>query len=146
MPFFFFSEYRSFQLSNPAHFANWLEKALVSLSKKKKAGDINYIFCSDHYLRSLNQKHLNHDYFTDIITFDLSAGKDQINADIYISIDRVKENASVYNVPFKQEISRVMVHGLLHLIGFGDNSPIEKKRMREKEDACLSLQKQECST
>ena len=101
-------------------------------------GDINYIFCSDNYLHQINFQYLDHDTFTDIITFDQS-DKDQIEGDIFISIDRVHENANERNISFVNELHRVMIHGILHLLGYNDKTPKEKQLMREKEDECLSL-------
>ena len=103
--------------------------------------NINYIFCSDDYLLTINQEHLNHDYYTDIITFDLSEKENNIESDIFISIDRVKENAKNNHVKFHIELYRVLIHGVLHLLGFNDKNEEEKLIMREKEDACLSLLK-----
>lgn len=103
--------------------------------------EINYIFTSDEYLLKVNQEHLQHDYFTDIITFDNSEEETVIESDIFISIDRVKENAKDQNIEFHQELHRVMIHGILHLLGLGDKTEQEQKHMREKEDACLSLLK-----
>jgi probable rRNA maturation factor len=101
--------------------------------------EINYIFCSDSYLLSLNQGFLKHNTFTDIITFDNSEDPSSLEGEIYISIERVKENAKKYNVPIEDELSRVMIHGVLHLLGFKDKKPTEKALMRKKEEACLSL-------
>jgi len=105
--------------------------------EKIEAGCIQYTFMSDDQLLSLNQEHLNHDSYTDIITFDLSIGQ-QLSADIFISMDRVKENAQTEEVPWEEELDRVMVHGLLHLIGYDDKTEEEKKQMRSKEDEYVS--------
>lgn len=102
-------------------------------------GELNYIFCTDPYLHNINRRFLKHDTYTDIITFDNSTVQDFIEADIYISLDRVRENARKFNVTFDEELHRVMVHGLLHLAGYGDKSPSEKVLMKKKEDAYLSL-------
>ncbi len=139
MPVHFFSEETSFTLKEPSFYINWIQKILEENSKS--VGDLNYIFCSDDYLLKINQEHLDHDYFTDIITFDNSESEDEIEADIYISVDRVKENSEHQDVTFENELSRVMTHGLLHLFGYSDKTDEEKKVMREKEDACISLQK-----
>lgn len=109
-------------------------------------GEINYVFCSDTYLLAINKEHLQHDYYTDIITFDNSDEPLIIESDIFISVDRVRENAKVQNEIFEEELNRVMIHGVLHLLGFGDKSEEEQKLMREKEDACLSLLKNKRST
>lgn len=100
---------------------------------------LNYIFCTDDYLLAINQSHLNHNYYTDIITFDTSFGQDGISGDVYISIDRVKENAITLGEDFDRELHRVMIHGFLHLIGFRDKTKTDKTNMRKKEEACLSL-------
>jgi probable rRNA maturation factor len=115
---------------------NWLKSCIAKY--KKKAGSINYILCSDEYLRAINNQYLNHDYYTDIITFNNSVN-DVLSADIYISIERVIDNAEKYKVSFINEFNRVMVHGILHLIGYNDGSDSEKQHMRIEEDICLSL-------
>ena len=99
---------------------------------------INYIFCSDDYLLEINRTHLKHDYYTDIITFDLSESE-AIESDIYISIDRVQDNAKQFITEFEKELLRVIAHGLLHLIGYNDKTEEEQIIMRKKEEACLSL-------
>ena len=99
---------------------------------------INYIFCSDEYLLQINQSALNHDYYTDIITFPLSDKGQPIDAEIYISIDRVKENAPIHNTTFKQEIARVVAHGALHLCGYKDKAKKDVEIMREKEEVYIA--------
>ena len=99
-------------------------------------GDIQYIFCSDDYLLGINRQFLQHDYYTDIITFDLSSG-DKIDAEVYISLDRVKDNARSFGVSYRQEALRVIFHGALHLCGYGDKTKSEITLMREKESAYL---------
>ncbi len=116
--------------------SDWISRAIVS--EKHKEGDLNYIFCSDDYLLELNIKHLKHNTLTDIITFDYSLSK-LINGDIFISIDRVRENATIYNISFEEELHRVMIHGILHLCGYTDREKEEKDIMRNKEDYYLSL-------
>jgi rRNA maturation RNase YbeY len=103
-------------------------------------GDINFIFCQDDYLLKINQQYLTHDFYTDIITFDYCEGN-LISGDIFISVDRVRENAQNMNVSFDQELHRVMAHGILHLIGYKDGTDTDKELMRAKEDSCLSLLK-----
>ena len=103
-----------------------------------KVGEISYIFCSDEYLLDINKKFLNHNYFTDIITFNNCIGN-IINTDIYISIDRVEDNSVNYGVAFFEELNRVMIHGVLHLVGFNDHSDKEKEQMRKQENICLKL-------
>lgn len=100
---------------------------------------LNYIFCTDEYLLNINREYLEHDYYTDIITFDNSEEEGTIESDIFISIDRVNENASGMNVPFDKELLRVLCHGLLHLVGFKDKTEEEAQIMRSKEDECISL-------
>ncbi len=119
---------------------NELGKWITDLILKEglKEGDINYIFCNDDYLLEKNVKYLNHNELTDIITFDYSIGK-LLSGDIFISIERVKDNAISYNVEVKDELQRVMVHGVLHLCGYKDKSKEEKSLMRDKEDYYLSL-------
>lgn len=105
---------------------------------EKRVGDISVILCSDEYLLSVNRQFLNHDYYTDIITFDYCEGS-KISGDLFISIDTVKENARTYGAEFLQELHRVMIHGVLHLIGYNDHTEEEKREMKERED--LSLQR-----
>ena len=123
----------SFQRRN---IKNWIKSAAVN--ENKKVGEIQYIFCSDVYLLKINKKFLDHDYYTDIVTFDYDE-KNIISGDIYISIDRVKENAKIFEVDFNNELLRVIIHGILHLIGYNDKSDIEKNIMRNKENYYLSI-------
>ena len=115
---------------------SWLK--LVAESGIKKLGNINIIFCSDNYILDVNVKYLGHDYFTDIITFDYCE-KDILSGDLFISIDTVRDNAEFYKTEFNDELNRVIVHGLLHLIGYDDHTPEEQKIMREKENHYLEL-------
>lgn len=112
----------------------WISNAI--LFEKKEVGDINYIYCSDEYLLELNRSSLDHDYYTDIITFDY-VEENLISGDLFISIDRVKENATDNNVSFEDELHRVMIHGVMHLCGYGDKTEKEEKIMRGKEDYYL---------
>ena len=114
----------------------WLK--LVAESEIKKLGNINIIFCSDNYILDVNVKYLGHDYFTDIITFDYCV-KNILSGDLFISIDTVRDNAEFYKTEFNDELNRVIVHGLLHLIGYDDHTPEEQKIMREKENYYLEL-------
>jgi len=118
-----------------------LKRFISSLFKKerKKLAGLNYIFCSDDYLLDINRQYLQHDYYTDIITFDLSEPGHPINAEIYISVERVRDNARQFNSSLKQEIHRVIFHGALHLCGYGDKKPKEEVFMRKMEDKYLSL-------
>lgn len=110
------------------------------LFKKEKTAlqSLNYIFCSDDYLLEINKKYLKHDYYTDIITFDLSEGP-AITGEIYISLDRVRDNAKQFNTSFKQELHRVIFHGALHLCGYKDKTKTEVALMRDKEQQYLAL-------
>lgn len=114
----------------------WLK--YVAESEIKKIGQINIIFCSDNYILDINQKYLQHDYFTDIITFDYCEGN-YLSGDLFISIDTVKENSNFYNTEFEEELNRVMVHGVLHLIGYDDHSDEDKLIIRSKENYYLDL-------
>jgi rRNA maturation RNase YbeY len=115
----------------------WLNK--IALNFSFEIAQLSYNFCSDEYLLEVNKKHLDHDYYTDIITFDLSESTGFIEGDIYISVDRVKANAKENGIPLAEELHRVMAHGLLHLIGFGDKTPKEINAMRKAENDCLKL-------
>lgn len=132
----FHSEGISFILNNKRKINSWVLEC-VSLHNKS-CGDINVIFCDDEYLLSVNNTYLNHDYYTDIITFDYSH-KDLIAGDLFISITRVKENASELNIEFITELYRVIVHGVLHLLGYKDKTKLEKEKMRDKEDEMILL-------
>lgn len=131
----FFFETRGFSLENRSN----LKVQIESLFKKegKKLGSLNYVFCTDKRLLEINKQYLQHDYYTDIITFDLSAGL-TTTAEIYISIDRVRDNARTLGVSFKAEIHRVIFHGALHLCGYRDKKKAEVEDMRKKEDYWLS--------
>jgi len=135
----FFTKDISFSLAKPRRTSNWIK--LIAQKEKREVLDVSYIFCSDTYLLQLNQQFLNHNTLTDIITFDYSEGAKQLEGEIYISIDRVKENAGKFKVPFQDELDRVMIHGVLHLIGYKDKKPADKALMRKKEEASLSLRK-----
>ncbi|MDR2205635.1 MAG: rRNA maturation RNase YbeY [Flavobacteriaceae bacterium] len=113
----------------------WLKNLIVS--EGKKLGEINYIFCDDEYLLKINQDYLEHDYYTDIITFDYVDGKN-ISGDIFVSLPRISENASLLSKNFDEELRRVLAHGILHLCGYKDLSETEQKEMRDKEDFYLS--------
>jgi rRNA maturation RNase YbeY len=134
----FFSEGIDFALPHPRKTSNWI-KSVISIEKKTLI-DLNYIFCSDAYLHQMNQTYLHHNTLTDIITFDYSQ-KSKMEGEIYISIDRVKENCITFNRPFDEELHRVIIHGVLHLIGYKDKTKADKAGMRKKEEACLSLRK-----
>ena len=139
MPIQYFTEDVEFQLKHPKRSTQWIQQVINTHNAQLK--EINYVFCSDDYLLDINRTHLNHDFYTDIITFDHSDLTEDIHSDIFISIDRVKENAADRGIAFEEEIDRVMIHGILHLLGFNDTTSEEKSLMRQKEDACLSLRK-----
>ena len=133
---FFICEAVSFNLERKDSIRKWLKEVVAM--EEKVFGEITYVFCSDDYLHKINLEYLSHDSFTDIITFDYCDGN-IINSDIFISIERVKENAVNFNASFQNELSRVIVHGILHLVGYGDKSQADKEVMRAKEDFYLSL-------
>lgn len=132
----FFTEEIDFQLDRPKAINSWLNQ--VAKSEHKTLGALSFIFCSDEYLHNINVQYLNHDTYTDIITFDYSEGN-ILAGDIFISIERVQENAKSFNVDFFEEFCRVLVHGVLHLIGYKDKSIEEQQTMRAKEDFYLTL-------
>jgi len=125
-----------FQLDNEEAFENWITRVIASESKE--LGEISYIFCDDDYLHKINVAYLNHDDLTDIISFDYSEGK-ILQGDIFISIERVKDNAHDFNVPFDEELKRVMIHGVLHYCGYKDKSEADEKIMRSKEDEKVTM-------
>lgn len=131
----FFSEDVKFNLKDKLKIKRWVKNIIIQ--QEAKLGDINIIFCSDEYLLDVNKKHLNHDYYTDIITFNYNTNT--INGDLFISIDRVFENADNENVSRETEILRVIIHGILHLLGFNDKTKKEKQIIREKENESLKL-------
>lgn len=137
MAIFYFNEDVDFTLEDEPSTTSWIQNILYDEGYVDE--NINYIFCSDKYLHSLNEEFLDHDTLTDIITFDNSEEEGNIMADIFISIDRVKDNAEELTKTFGAELHRVMIHGLLHIMGFSDKTEQDKFAMREKEDACLSL-------
>jgi len=120
----------------PEFFDLWFGK--ICHTEGKLLGDVSVVFCSDTYLLELNKRHLQHDFFTDIITFDYSEG-DRVAGDLFVSVDRVYENADAYNVSRETELNRVSVHGILHLLGYKDKTPHEVAVMREKENEALAL-------
>lgn len=121
---------------SPEFFVSWLSK--VTNLEQFELGDVSLIFCSDEYLLEMNKRHLNHDYYTDIITFDYTEGN-LVSGDLFISIDTVRSNADENNVLFHVELNRVVVHGVLHLIGYNDKSEAQQKEMTERENWALSL-------
>lgn len=137
MSIYFFNEDISFLLKNKRKTTQWIEA--VCKKEKQKVKSISIIFCSDSFLFDLNKKYLNHDTFTDIITFDYTEEEMQLQGDIFISIDRIKENAIQLKINFQEEIHRVIIHGILHLLGYGDKTKKEKEVMREKENTYLKM-------
>jgi rRNA maturation RNase YbeY len=133
----FFSQDIPFKLPHPRKTSSWIQK--VIRKEKGRLKNLNYIFCSDEDLREINIEYLKHRTYTDIITFDVSDDRAYLEGEIFISIDRVQENALKLNVPFIDELHRVLIHGVLHLLGYSDKTIPNKKEMRKKEDAYLSL-------
>jgi len=132
----FHQEDISFRLKKIKKIKSWITQSIAL--EKNVLGDLNYIFCSDIYLHKINLEYLKHDTLTDIITFDYSEKK-QISGDIFISIDRIKENAIKFKQSIENELNRVLIHGVLHLLGYKDKTPKDKELMRAKEDFYLTL-------
>jgi probable rRNA maturation factor len=128
-----------FTLKNKARIKKWIIQTIEM--KKRKAGAINFIFCSDSYLLSINEQYLNHHTFTDIITFDYSKDLKNIplSGDVFISIDRIQENAVTFSKTVENELHRVIIHGILHLLGYKDKTKDAKEQMTKQENACLKL-------
>ena len=133
----FFSENKILKISNKKEIRTLLKK--ICKKENKKISFINCVFCSDNRLLEINKKYLNHTSLTDVITFNFTSNKKKLEGDIYISIDRVKKNATKYKEPFKTELLRIIIHGLLHLIGFSDKTKEDKNIMTLKENEYLSL-------
>lgn len=132
----FFTEDIDFQLSNPKQIHKWIK--MIILKENHTLSYLNYIFCSDQYLLKINQEYLDHDTYTDIITFPY-ASSPIVESDIYISIDRIKENSTLFKTSFLSELHRVVIHGVLHLCGYADKENKEKEIMREKENEALEI-------
>ncbi len=137
------SENISFNLKGKREINNWIKSVVSDLQfslkmSNYKVGDINIVFCNDTYLLEINQKYLNHNYFTDIITFDYSENG-IISGDLFISVDTVKENSLKFKVSFDEEIKRVIIHGVLHLLGYKDKTKSEKLKMKDAENMALSM-------
>ena len=135
---YFHSEDTPFELKNSDSTIKWIEDTIKN--EGKILGEVSYIFCSDEYLHKINLKHLNHDNYTDIITFNYCENN-TISSDVFISIERVKDNANKFNTDFVTELHRVIIHGILHLVGYNDKSNEEQEIMTSKEDFYLSLRK-----
>ncbi|QBZ97093.1 rRNA maturation RNase YbeY [Flavobacterium sangjuense] len=125
-----------FKLEDETLYSDWLSKVIGS--EMKSEGEINYIFCDDDYLVEINQQYLDHDTLTDIISFDYSIGN-ELHGDIFISIERVRENAIDFRVDFEEELKRVLVHGVLHYCGYKDKSEDDEKLMRQKEEEKMKM-------
>ena len=134
--FNFHSEDILFDLQKKPAIISWLSYSIKN--EHKDLGEISYIFCSDKYLHEINLKHLNHDTLTDIITFDYCEGK-IINGDLYISVERIRDNAKIYNTSIENELHRVMIHGIMHLCGYKDKTSEDQNVMSDKEDFYLNL-------
>lgn len=135
----YFCEDIRFTYKNKLANNRWLK--MVAGSEIRKIGDINIIFCSDNYILDVNMKYLQHDYFTDIITFDYCEGK-VLSGDLFISVDSVRENSIEFGTDFEEELHRVIVHGVLHLIGYDDHTDEDRKVMRQKENYYLQMRSQ----
>lgn len=133
----FFTEDINFTLRQKIKLRNWIKSTIEHNQYKLEV--INYIFTSDNYLLTINKEYLDHDTFTDVITFNQSTNPKLLEADIYISIERIKKNAKKFNLPISDELHRVMIHGVLHLLGFTDKEDSEKAVMRKKENHYLAL-------
>ena len=136
MAIFFSNEHVDFDLPEPERVKKWITH--VVRARGKRVGEVNYIFCDDAYLIEVNRTYLDHDTYTDIITFDYVAGN-IVSGDIFISIERVRENARLFDTSFEHELHRVLIHGILHLLGQGDKSETEAKEMRNLEEECLKI-------
>lgn len=134
----YFTEDTNFVFKQKALNNKWYK--MVAESEIRKIGDINVIFCSDRYILDVNMKYLQHDYFTDIITFDYCEGK-VLSGDLFISVDSVRENSEYYHTSFEDELNRVLVHGVLHLIGYDDHKEEDIRVMRAKEDYYLDIRR-----
>lgn len=125
-----------FELGNEKAFENWISRVISS--EEKKEGEINFIFCDDEYLHKLNVEYLEHDTLTDVISFDYSVGN-ELHGDVYISTERVADNAMDFKVTFEEEIKRVIIHGILHYCGYKDKSDTEEALMRSKEEEKIKM-------
>jgi probable rRNA maturation factor len=133
----FFNEDIEFKLKNSTKIKYWLKN--IAITEGFKVGSLNYIFCSDEYLLNVNREYLNHDFYTDIITFDNSEDESKIEGDVFVSIDRVLDNAKTLNKIYENELMRVLAHGVLHLVGYDDLTDEGEGEMRSKEDFYLNL-------
>lgn len=136
MSIYFSTENLDFELENESRVKKWI--ITIVNAQNKRVGNIGYLFCDDAYLINVNRTYLNHDTYTDIITFDYVEGN-VVSGDIMISVERVRENAALFNSTFEQELHRVIIHGVLHLLGQADKSDEEAVEMRKKEEKALAL-------
>ncbi|MEN2414556.1 rRNA maturation RNase YbeY [Flavobacterium mesophilum] len=125
-----------FTLSDEQQYNDWLSAVIVS--ENKNEGEINYIFCDDEYLHKINVEYLDHDTLTDIISFDYTVGN-ELNGDIFVSVERVEDNAKDFNVSFDEELKRVLAHGILHYCGYKDKTDADAELMRSKEDEKIKM-------
>ncbi|QTE35676.1 rRNA maturation RNase YbeY [Mucilaginibacter sp. P25] len=132
----FFEEDTTFKPKQKAQLRQWIKETVIAEGFKLK--ELNYIFCSDAYLLQINQQYLDHDTFTDIVTFDNSEVEGDIVGDIFISIDRIRENGAKFKTGETNELHRVIIHGALHLLGYTDKSVVTKQKMTQKEDEYLA--------
>ena len=132
----FFEEDITYKLKHKTALRQWITQTIHAEGYKLK--ELSYIFCSDSYLLQINRQYLNHDTYTDIITFDNSDTDKMITGDIFISIERVRENAAKFNISETDELHRVIIHGALHLLGYTDKTPVTKQKMTQKEDFYLN--------
>ncbi len=132
----FFEEDITYKLKHKTALRQWITQTIDAEGFKLK--ELSYIFCSDSYLLQINRQYLNHDTYTDIITFDNSETDNLITGDIFISIERIRENAIKFNIPETDELHRVIIHGVLHLLGYKDKTPVTKQKMTQKEDFYLN--------
>ncbi|UOR04862.1 rRNA maturation RNase YbeY [Hymenobacter aerilatus] len=133
----FIVEEVDFELADAAELTSWIER--IAAVHEHEIVQLTYIFCSDEYLHQVNVEYLDHDTYTDVITFDNSDTSDVIEGDIFISVERIRENAQQLGVTFRDELHRVMIHGVLHLLGYADKDLLSQTAMRKKEDDCLLL-------
>ncbi len=131
----FFEEDIRYNLKDKNKVKQWINDTIAA--EGYRLDELTYIFCSDNYLLQINQQYLNHDTYTDIITFDNSSGKGVITGDIFVSIERIRENAAKFNQSVTDELHRVIIHGTLHLLGYKDKSSVDRKNMTQMEDKYL---------
>ena len=136
MAIYFFTEEVNFKLDYKSKYKNWIKS--LAVNENRSIGSINIIFCNDDKILKINKEYLNHNYFTDVITFDNCIGN-KLNGEIFISIDTVNKNAKKFNCLFENELNRVIVHGILHLVGYSDHSKADKQVMRNLENVYLKI-------